>query len=364
VEIEGAEYEWGSLTPLISYLPSLAPFESAEIPFVVKLFDNSDNVSGQQSQSLRQGEAPSSAPKSKKDKWAKEKGFADCMAGGLGGVIDAVGNLEKIRRHIQGRIAGGYYCYADPDNVILGIGVVVTAMSVKNAAGGLTSLSGARDNLISCAAQYIGGFFSPRSALMKVIMGDDDFSLADPQHSSGKSKKPNERARRAAQQWLAENDPPCFLAGTAVRMADGSLLPIEGLTEGDVVSTGWRPEDAAAVSAIYWRDSDRVRELTFRPEDAEGEEIVLFATDDHLIWVDGKGWTLADAMQPGDFVFVANGRRAMLVSTMPLAGTFETFTLRLSGDNAFFADNILVHDMCGRLDGGARREPSAEGGEQ
>jgi hypothetical protein len=32
----------------------------------------------------------------------------------------------------------------------------------------------------------------------------------------------------------------------------------------------------------------------------------------------------------------------------------EVYTISLSGDNVFYADGVLVHDMCGRQNAGMR----------
>ncbi|MFN7137924.1 MAG: polymorphic toxin-type HINT domain-containing protein, partial [Limisphaerales bacterium] len=75
---------------------------------------------------------------------------------------------------------------------------------------------------------------------------------------------------------------------------------------------------------------------------------VLRATDEHLIWVDGKGWVPAKELTTGDWLFDERGRRVQVTENRLQSYDGKVFTLKLRGDNVFYANGVLVHDMCGR----------------
>ena len=70
-------------------------------------------------------------------------------------------------------------------------------------------------------------------------------------------------------------------------------------------------------------------------------------TDEHLFWVDGKGWTPANRLQPGDWLLTEGAGRVQVSGNSPEKRSCEVFTLQLRGDSAFYANGVLVHDMCG-----------------
>ena len=41
------------------------------------------------------------------------------------------------------------------------------------------------------------------------------------------------------------------------------------------------------------------------------------------------------------------GQRVQIVSNQTLPGTYKVYTLKLQGDNSFYANDVLVHDLCG-----------------
>ena len=138
----------------------------------------------------------------------------------------------------------------------------------------------------------------------------------------------------------------CFTADTKVLMADGRLKAISDVQAGDFARSGPAVEDQARVSGVYCLSSQRVRQITlFGGRDAPLQS--LRVTDEHLIWVDGKGWVTAGRIKPGDWLFTSGGRRLQVADNSKLAGETNVFTLRLSGESAFYANGILVHDLCG-----------------
>src|SRR5207244_10912714 len=73
----------------------------------------------------------------------------------------------------------------------------------------------------------------------------------------------------------------------------------------------------------------------------------VLTTDEHLFWVDGKGWVPALNLLVGEYLFNEYGERVRISANQRLNGTAEVYTLKLRGDTAFYANGVLVHDLCG-----------------
>jgi hypothetical protein len=135
--------------------------------------------------------------------------------------------------------------------------------------------------------------------------------------------------------------PACFAPGTRILLADGRTLPVEKLVVGDLLRSGPEAHEQARVAEVI-NDfaADWVRlELT--------DGTVLEVTAEHLIWIDGKGWTAARNIQPGEFVFNRADERVGVASVEAIQQNRPLVTVRLEGDVALYAEGILVHDQCG-----------------
>jgi hypothetical protein len=93
-------------------------------------------------------------------------------------------------------------------------------------------------------------------------------------------------------------------------------------------------------------DSPSVHELHLA---GPGNQVLpdLIATAEHLAWVDGKGWTSVGNLKAGDWLFNSKGVRIQVMTNQLLPGKMQVYTLKLAGDIAFYADDVLVHDLCG-----------------
>lgn len=113
------------------------------------------------------------------------------------------------------------------------------------------------------------------------------------------------RAYRALHRACNSFDPD-----TPVLMADGGYRPISDVRVGDQVvavdpATGER--SAQPVLAVYVGQGTRhLIDLSFDGDDATD---VLTATAQHPIWIDGKGWTDAGDVKPGQVVVTGDGLR-------------------------------------------------------
>jgi len=52
-------------------------------------------------------------------------------------------------------------------------------------------------------------------------------------------------------------------------------------------------------------------------------------------------------LKAGDWLMNDHGQRVQIVGNERIRGSHEVYTLKLRGDTAFYANGILVHDLCG-----------------
>lgn len=138
----------------------------------------------------------------------------------------------------------------------------------------------------------------------------------------------------------------CLAGGTRVLMADGSEKPISAIVTNDTVRSGPHPHNLAVVKEISRVRNARVEQLLLRHLHGETARPVT-TTDEHLFWVDGRGWVGAGALKAGDWLSDPQGEPIEIVEIRPLPAPADVYTLRLDMDNAFYANGVLVHDLCG-----------------
>jgi hypothetical protein len=141
---------------------------------------------------------------------------------------------------------------------------------------------------------------------------------------------------------------PCFVAGTPITMADGSLRPIEQIAVGDRVLT-FDQRRSALVPGVVTR--------AFAHPDSGDLVVVngsLVATGNHPFYSAGK-WISADSLAPGTSLLTA-------IDTDPTSairlqagadevrsltrrdGTATTYNFEVAVHHAYFAGGILVHN--------------------
>jgi hypothetical protein len=141
---------------------------------------------------------------------------------------------------------------------------------------------------------------------------------------------------------------PCFVAGTPITMADGSLKPIEHIAAGDRVLTF----DTKRAEL-----TDGVVTHTFVHPDSDDLVVVnggLVATGNHPFY-SGGNWVRADSLAPGSELLAAIDAdptsavrlEASTDSVRSLAqrdGTATTYNFEVAVHHAYFAGGILVHN--------------------
>jgi hypothetical protein len=134
-------------------------------------------------------------------------------------------------------------------------------------------------------------------------------------------------------------------------MADGTTKRVEEIVKGDRVKTGQTSEERATVVRVLMRNSDDLHLVTYRVA-GEFEEQSLPVTGDHLVWVDGRGWTLVQHLEGGEWLTTAEGKRATITKVKAVDGAQRVYTFVMREDHALYANGVLVQDGCGaRLSG-------------
>jgi hypothetical protein len=134
----------------------------------------------------------------------------------------------------------------------------------------------------------------------------------------------------------------CFLAGTKVRMADGSYKNIEDVRPGDSVLS----YDVATGTL----NPETVTELLAHPAAHQTYVKIndkLTATANHLFWrADDRLWVHAGTLAVGDTLIDENGNTVTISSIVTFEGTDPTYNLHLTGpNNNYFVEGLLVHNV-------------------
>lgn len=141
----------------------------------------------------------------------------------------------------------------------------------------------------------------------------------------------------------------CFTPDTLITMADGSLKPIGEIQSGDMILS----QDAATglnVLATVTEVITRINRPMYEFKLANGAS--LRASEDHPLYVQGKGWAsvggfgdykdlgTVNVISVGDRVVDANGLSTEILSITQIDFPGEVFTL---GNSRFYANGILVY---------------------
>lgn len=294
--ITGQNTAASSYTPLITYVPVLLPQQTIEIPFTVSYF----GTNGPTQQSL--GGALAGCLPDPSSIGSDIPAFID----GLRAIANAEGRCIKDNSllAIAGGVAIGLKLYQDitglfasiPEQIASYIGCVIGTLLGEGLGGGF-------------GAGYGGG---------------------------------------GSTQAFQNGGAGCFAADTPVLLADGRHKRISEVDVGDVLRSGTSDRDVATVAETYRFQAASCRQIQFRRTGVAALESVL-TTDEHLFWVDGRGWVSAGQLKVGDWLQTADGGRAQIQSLSALRGGRDVFTLKLREDTAFYAGGVLVHDLCGGM---------------
>jgi hypothetical protein len=133
-----------------------------------------------------------------------------------------------------------------------------------------------------------------------------------------------------------------------VLLADGSNERISDVQIGDILRCGANSTDLARVDRIFSAESNSVRTVSFECP-ATGNAGSVTTTDGHLFWVDGSGWTAAQDLQAGDRLLRSTGGSAIITANQMEKEKSKVYTLWLGRGHAFYANDVLAHDLCGEM---------------
>ena len=154
----------------------------------------------------------------------------------------------------------------------------------------------------------------------------------------------------------------CFAAGTRVLTGptvDGSpaMKNIEDVRVGDLVLTKDQYDENGAlvlrpVRQVFRRTSDHLRVLDIEGDNGNVE--TLSTTDEHPFWAEGRGWTLAGDLRPGDRVQESDGTwQSVLGSTrIERPEGVAVYNFEVEGEHTYFvadaetsfSDPVWVHN--------------------
>ncbi|MFI0480110.1 nucleic acid/nucleotide deaminase domain-containing protein [Actinomadura sp. 9N215] len=163
-----------------------------------------------------------------------------------------------------------------------------------------------------------------------------------------------------------EPDPPAatckvpnsFVPGTRVRMADGSLKPIEQVRKGDRVAAT-DPETGAARSRAVggtmsgWGRKALVQ-VTVDPDGKDGGRTgTVVATAGHRFWLPERGtWAAAALLTPGTWLRTSDGNWARVTAVKAYTSLTGAYNLSIKGNPTYYVvaggTGLLVHN-CGEV---------------
>lgn len=149
----------------------------------------------------------------------------------------------------------------------------------------------------------------------------------------------------------------CFSADTLITMADGSQKPIGDIMIGDKIlayNTTTNKNEENEVEEIFMRTHRDMYQYTL------DNGTNLMATDDHPIYVVGKGYSSLDPqismkaysslgkvafIKNGDVVVLSDGTTAKILSIEPIDHPHKVYTFnnKLKTSPNYYANNILVY---------------------
>lgn len=285
VHLVGEAKNWGEMTPLITYMPKLNPMQEVEVPIQFNYYGTSEG-DGQSAQGL-----------------SRQSAYTSCMRDMVGAILGFSDNLNAI-------IDGAAFCPGSrsKSETKKAIKVLTHSKVLEHTSQGV---------LVYAAA--FGCLFADGGS----SGGNDDGG------SSGEGG--------------AFEGGGCFAPGTLALLEDGRQVAIENLVLGDRVRCGVESHELAEVSEVITGTASRWVEMKLSGTLVSS----LSVTDEHLLWVDGKGWTAAQALVVGDPLFNAEGEQVNVLSARAVEEDRPFVTVRLKGDFAFYANGVLVRDQCG-----------------
>lgn len=252
----------------------------------------------------------------------------------FGGLLDAVAKVAEVASIIPGPIgaaAAGVsaVAYAARGNTAKAIEMGVTAAAALVGAGAVVRVAARAVNVARAAGSAVrGGSKIARTA-----------------------SQVGERASAALQRVRNVVRRGCnsFVPGTLVVLADGTVAPIETLEVGDLVltrdpETGETSSQPVITPIVGTGDKHLVEIVT--------DAGTWTATDNHPVWVDGKGWVNAVDLTTGDRLVGSTGGILVVRAMHDLGWLSEqtVYNLSVAGTHTYYVvagdgtHDALVHN--------------------
>ena len=293
VEIVGQMYDWGGVTPLIEYLPSLDPFEEVEIPVQAQYWGES-GLDGQ----------------------SERNSYSSCV----GDMFGAIDNFAANLLNVLNRLSGRYNCVNSLD-------------WLKAKANSPTWFEKkVAEKVVEKVAEHMTPTWVMKAAALVGCSFADDGGSDHYEPGTGGTE-------------YSSSAPACFDPSTRVLLASGETVTIDQLAVGDQVKSGVEDHEIATVAEVIRGTASHWIRITLEDDPEDG----LLVTAEHLVWVDAtdKGWTAAQNLAVGDTVVTFSGARVKVAGIETMNEERPLVTVRLRGDIALFANGVLVHDQCG-----------------
>ena len=339
VTIVGTSAAWGSLQPLVNYMPSLGAMETVTIPFKFT-YDGANNVSLPQGVL---GDIAGGAVSNRKGKRAGEitsvltDAAFEAACGAPPGGLEF--NSNDIVNGLWALMSGGYRSiYEDiPRTITSGLGVKILITPCEFDVGGIPIPNPACTAGIQAAWDAGVEIGHAIKCLAEAIYDGDK--------GNGNGNSATTRSGGGGGGAGGGGGPGCFIAGTPIQMADGYLKRIEDVVMGDqVLGFDGQP---AAITKVYTRETDHLRELRYRDLDS-GQQYLVETTDEHHYWVQNKqSWMLAGVLIVGDVLALPDGQFAEVVFTQRHDAEEVVYNFDVEGLQSYYANRALVYQQCG-----------------
>lgn len=150
----------------------------------------------------------------------------------------------------------------------------------------------------------------------------------------------------------------CFLAGTLVRMGDGSEKKIEDIEVGDeVLATDPRSGETGSQKVTHLIRTEGVKELNSLSIESSAGVDELVTTREHPFWSPSeKAWVNAGDLKPGASLLTDAGATVHVVANRPFTKYVKTYNFTVANLHTYHVKVgsawVLVHNTCGPSGGG------------
>jgi hypothetical protein len=148
----------------------------------------------------------------------------------------------------------------------------------------------------------------------------------------------------------------CFVAGTLVVMADGSLKAIDEINTGEQVLAvdPSRPGQRLVQTVVgkVYNTSTEIFTVRWKADDDAGADGFVSATAEHPFWVNDLGWVHAQDLREGMELQTPNGTGVAVVGVTSSIASIPTYNLDIDGPDTFFVSSgtggaVVVHNQPG-----------------